>query len=47
MASNSRSAASQLNAATVLTTIKNLGLTRIQLGGDETTGQGIVALRFS
>ncbi len=47
MASNSRSAASQLNAAGVLQTIKKLGLTRIQLGGDETTGQGLVALRFS
>lgn len=37
---------SQLSADDVLNKIRDLNLTRTQLGGDETTGQGIVALRF-
>jgi CRISPR-associated protein Cmr4 len=31
----------------VLQKIDALGLVRTQLGGDETTGQGMVALRFT
>lgn len=36
-----------LSAADVFTKLEGLGLSRIQMGGDETTGQGMVALRFS
>lgn len=36
-----------LSAADVFTKLEGLGLGRIQMGGDETTGQGMVALRFS
>lgn len=36
-----------LTAADVFTKLTGLGLSRIQMGGDETTGQGMVALRFS
>jgi CRISPR-associated protein Cmr4 len=35
-----------LNAEQVLGKVIGLGLTRIQLGGDETVGRGIAALRF-
>ncbi len=36
-----------LDALTVLKRLIDLELQRLQLGGDETTGQGIVALRFT
>lgn len=36
----------KLSGAEVLTKIGNLGLTRTVLGGDETVGRGVVALRF-
>ncbi|HLH23113.1 MAG TPA: type III-B CRISPR module RAMP protein Cmr4 [Chloroflexota bacterium] len=36
----------KLAASAVLQEVAALGLDRVQLGGDETTGQGIVALRF-
>jgi CRISPR/Cas system CMR subunit Cmr4 (Cas7 group RAMP superfamily) len=36
-----------LTASDVFTKLTGLGLSRIQMGGDETTGQGLVALRFS
>lgn len=36
-----------LDASTVIGRLAGLGLQRLQLGGDETTGQGIVALRFT
>lgn len=38
---------SQMSAEDVLKQIKDLNLTRTQLGGDETTGQGMVALRIA
>lgn len=37
----------QLTAAQVIEKVTGLGLPRLQLGGDETTGQGIVALCFT
>jgi len=37
----------QGTAQEVLNFVKNLGLDRIQLGGDETVGRGLVKLRFS
>lgn len=37
----------QLTAVQVIEKVTDLGLPRLQLGGDETTGQGIVALRFT
>jgi CRISPR-associated protein Cmr4 len=37
----------RLAAAEVLGKVTGLGLRRLQLGGDETVGQGIVALRFA
>ncbi|MCC7354484.1 MAG: type III-B CRISPR module RAMP protein Cmr4 [Anaerolineae bacterium] len=46
MATQSREAGTPLQAEEVLQKIVDLNLDRIQLGGDETTGQGIVALRF-
>ncbi len=46
LATQSRARGADLKAQDVLQKVRNLGLTRIQLGGDETTGQGIVALRF-
>jgi len=45
MASSSRNAV-QLDGAGVLQKVKELGLTHIVLGGDETVGRGVVALRF-
>lgn len=36
----------QSSAQKILTTISGLGLDRIQLGGDETVGRGLVKLRF-
>lgn len=47
MATRSRAREVDLTAQDVLEKVRGLGLTRIQLGGDETTGQGIVALRFA
>jgi CRISPR-associated protein Cmr4 len=38
--------ASLTDGTAILNAVKNTGLTRIHLGGDETTGQGIVALHF-
>lgn len=38
--------ASLADGAAILNAVKNTGLTRLHLGGDETTGQGIVALHF-
>ena len=47
MASDSRNPNFKMAAADVFTKLAGLGLERIQMGGDETTGQGMVALRFS
>jgi CRISPR-associated protein Cmr4 len=44
MSTDARSKQSQLKAPEVIHSLD--GLSRIQLGGDETTGQGIVALRL-
>lgn len=46
MATKSRAEDVNLSAAEILGKLVSLNLTRIQLGGDETTGQGMVALRF-
>lgn len=46
MATRSRARGVDLDANAVLQKITALNLTRTQLGGDETTGQGIVALRI-
>jgi CRISPR-associated protein Cmr4 len=46
MATKSRRNGTGLTAQQVLGKLTGLDLTRTQLGGDETTGQGIVALRF-
>jgi CRISPR-associated protein Cmr4 len=45
-AAASRQKDAAMKATEVLAAIKGLDLPRLQLGGDETTGQGIVALRF-
>lgn len=47
MATASRTDKADLAASQVLGKLAGLELKRIQLGGDETTGQGIVALRFT
>lgn len=47
MATASRTDEIVLDAAGVLNKLTKLGLARVQLGGDETTGQGIVALTFA
>lgn len=47
MATQSRAQAVNLTGHEVLEKILGLNLTRTQLAGDETTGQGIVALRFA
>lgn len=49
MATPSRAAlpSPRLSGHEVLTKIEALGLERVQLGGDETTGQGIVAVRMA
>lgn len=47
LATKSRAVGVDLSAKDVLNKIKELGLTRTQLGGDETTGQGMVALTFA
>jgi len=46
-ATKARDGKSGLSAEAILTKIENLQLGRTQLGGDETTGQGIVALRLA
>jgi len=46
LATRSRSKDADLDGNTVLQKIENLNLNRTQLGGDETTGQGMVALRL-
>lgn len=38
--------ASLADGTAILNAVRNTGLTRLHLGGDETTGQGIVALHF-
>jgi len=47
MASKSRTQKVSLSAQEILNKVKGLGLKRIQLGGDETVGRGIAAVRFS
>jgi CRISPR-associated protein Cmr4 len=47
MATQSRASGVNLNAKQVLDKILALNLVRTQLAGDETTGQGMVALRFA
>ena len=47
MATKPRMKDVDLDAAGILKKIDDLKLTRTQLGGDETTGQGMVALRFA
>jgi len=47
MATRSRASSVSLNGQQVLEKVKGLGLVYTQLGGDETTGQGMVALRFA
>ena len=46
LATKSRNPNSALDAAGILSAITNLDLSRMQFGGDETTGQGITALKF-
>lgn len=46
MATKSRKPGVDLSGAQILQKVRELGLVRIQLGGDETTGQGMVALVF-
>lgn len=46
MASRSRSDSLKLTGEEILNKLQGIGLVRLQLGGDETTGQGLVALRF-
>lgn len=47
MATKSRMNGSGLSAETILQKVSSLNLARTQLGGDETTGQGMVALRIA
>lgn len=47
MATKSRAKGTNLSGKQILKRIEDLGLTRTQMGGDETTGQGMVALRFT
>lgn len=47
MATKSRAKGVDLTAEAVLQKVQALGLSRTQLGGDETTGQGMVALTFA
>lgn len=46
LASKSRWDETNLSAAQVIDRVRGLAITRLQMGGDETTGQGIVALKF-
>jgi CRISPR-associated protein Cmr4 len=47
MATKSRARGVDLSGQQLLAKVKGLGLVYTQLGGDETTGQGMVALRFA
>ena len=47
LATDSRNQNVLLKSADVIKKVEELKLPRIQMGGDETTGQGMVALRFS
>jgi CRISPR-associated protein Cmr4 len=47
MATKSRASGVDLSGQQVLAKVKGLGIVHTQLGGDETTGQGMVTLRFS
>lgn len=47
MATDSRAKNVAMKAPEILNKVAGLGLDRVQLGGDETTGQGIVALRIA
>ena len=47
MATKSRKDGVDLDAQGVMKKVTDLKLARTQLGGDETTGQGMVALRFA
>jgi CRISPR-associated protein Cmr4 len=47
LATKSRARGVDMAAEVVLQKVRNLGLMRTQLGGDETTGQGMVALTFA
>jgi len=47
MATKSRSSKVTMSGLDILQKVKGLELLHTQLGGDETTGQGIVALRFT
>lgn len=47
MATKSRANGTNLTADQILQKAMGLNMTRTQLGGDETTGQGMVALRFT
>jgi CRISPR-associated protein Cmr4 len=47
MATKARDKETALSAAEVISKVRGLQLDRTQLGGDETTGQGFVALRWS
>ena len=46
MATGSRADGVNLDANGILEKLTGLDVKRIQLGGDETTGQGVVALQF-
>lgn len=46
LASKSRKTGVNWDAEKVIGKLRSLGIERLQLGGDETTGQGIVAFRF-
>jgi CRISPR-associated protein Cmr4 len=43
---DSRNTKVKKNASELLNMVTNLKLTRMQMGGDETTGQGVVSLKF-
>jgi len=47
MATKSRAQGVNMTAGDVLQKVQDLGLVRTQLGGDETTGQGMVTLTFT
>jgi len=47
LASDSRNKSKTMKANDILNKIANLGLARLQLGGDETTGQGMVSLQMA
>jgi CRISPR-associated protein Cmr4 len=47
MATKARRTGVELSADQIMSKLANAGLNRLQLGGDETTGQGVVALRIA